>query len=71
MATDRFLETAHLLLGITRTEFVRRLNAREIDLDVLRNQIEHRAQETRLEAICEKWIELQSLEQIDKFSAEE
>lgn len=71
MATERFLQHAHLLLGITRAEFVRRLEAREVDPEVLRNQIEHRAQEVRLEALCEKWIELRSLEQIDKFSAEE
>lgn len=71
MAAEKFIENAHLFLGITREEFRRRVNAGEIDLEILKNQIDHNSQEMRLEALCEKWLDMRSLEQIDKFSAEE
>ena len=71
MDTETFMKTAHLLLGLTRHEFERRMNSGLIDPQILMAQMEQHSQEMQLEAMCEKWIELRSLEQVDKFSNNE
>lgn len=68
MNSDNFMETAHLLLGLSRQELQRRLNSGQIDPLILKAQIDQNSQEMKLEANCEKWIEENSLEQFDKFS---
>lgn len=68
MNSDNFMQTAHLLLGLTRQELERRVSVGQIDPQVLKNQLEQSSQDTQLGALCEKWIDLQSLEQVDKFS---
>lgn len=70
-ASDQFLETAHLFLGITREELKRRLACGQVDAQILKIQIQESSRETQLEALCEKWIESRSLEQIDKFSSDD
>lgn len=68
MNSDKFMETAHLLLGLSRQELQRRLSSGQVDPLILKAQIDQNSQEMKLEADCEKWIELNSLEQFDKFS---
>lgn len=58
-------------MGLTRQELARRLSLGQIDPQVLKAQLDQSAQEIKLEAMCEKWIELQSLEQVDKYTASE
>lgn len=65
---SQFLQTAHLLLGLTRKEFEKRLSAGLIDPQILKLQLEQNSQETQLSTLCEKWIEMQSLEQVDQHS---
>lgn len=67
MNSDNFMQTAHLLLGLSRQEIQRRLSSGQLDPQILKAQIEQNSQELKLEAGCEKWIELNSLEQADKF----
>lgn len=71
MNSDNFMQTAHLLLGLSRQEFQRRLKSGQIDPLILKAQIDQNSQETKLEARCEKWIDLHSLDQADKFSEAE
>ena len=68
MNSDNFMQTAHLLLGLSRQEVQRRVNSGKLDPLLLKAQIDQNAHELRLETRCEKWIELNSLEQADKFS---
>ena len=69
MNSDNFMQTAHLLLGLSRQEVQRRVNSGKLDPLLLKAQIDQNAHELKLETRCEKWIELNSLEQADKFSA--
>lgn len=62
---------AHLYLGLTKNELKRRLALGEIDPAILNFQLEQCAEEMKLNALCEKWMDLKSLEQIDKQSANE
>lgn len=71
MNSDDFLKSAHLLLGLSRQELARRIGAGQIDLQILKSQLEQSSYETKLEALSEKWIQLKSLDQVDKFSEEE
>lgn len=68
MNSDNFMQTAHLLLGLSRQEVQRRVNSGKLDPLLLKAQIDQNAHELKLEIRCEKWIELNSLEQADKFS---
>ncbi len=68
MNSDNFMQTAHLLLGLSRQEVQRRVNSGKLDPLLLKAQIDQNAHELKLETRCEKWIELNSLEQADKFS---
>lgn len=68
MNSDNFIKIAHLHLGISRQELQRRLNSGQVDLQILKAQINQNSQETKLEALCEKWIDLQALDQFDKLS---
>ena len=68
MNSDNFMQTAHLLLGLSRQEVQRRVNSGKLDPLLLKAQIDQNSQELKLETRCEKWIELNSLEQADKFS---
>ncbi|AGH94935.1 hypothetical protein [Pseudobdellovibrio exovorus] len=65
MNSNDFLKSAHLLLGITKEELNRRLQSGVLDPQILKAQIEQNSHETQREALCEKWIAMQSLEQID------
>lgn len=68
MNSDNFMQTAHLLLGLSRQEIQRRLGSGKLDPQLLRAQIDQLSRELKLESGCEKWIELNSLDQVDKFS---
>lgn len=68
--TQDFLQTAHLLLGLTREELKRRIDAGLIDPEILKSQLIQSSEELKREVICENVIELKSLEQIDKFVEE-
>jgi hypothetical protein len=71
METENLTEYAHLYLGLTRQELARRLKLGQIDPQILRAQLDQSAQEIKLEALCEKWIETHSLEQVDKYTTTE
>lgn len=71
MNSENFMQTAHLLLGLSRQELQRRLSSGQIDPLILKAQIDQNSQEMKLETDCEKWIELNSLDQFDKFSVVE
>ena len=68
MNSDNFMQTAHLLLGLSRQEVQRRVSSGQLDPLLLKAQIDQNSYELKLETRCEKWIELNSLEQADKFS---
>jgi hypothetical protein len=66
---QKFLQKkAYLLLGLSRSEFLRRCESGQIDLQVLEVQLEQHSREVKLEALCEKWLESQEAEQVDKFA---
>lgn len=58
---------AHLYLGLTRQELKRRLELGQLDPQILKAQLEQNQRELKLEALSERWIELKSLDQVDKF----
>jgi hypothetical protein len=64
-----FKQKAHLLLGLTRKEFERRIQAGLIDCDLLKSQIEQTAHDTELESQCEKYLSKNAVDQMDKFDA--
>lgn len=67
MDSDTFMQTAHLLLGISREELKRRVSNGQIDPQLLKFQLEQNSNEIKLDSLCEKRIHLNSLEQTDKF----
>ncbi len=60
--------TLHFHLGLTRTELKKRLSMGLIDPQILNNQINESSKELKLNALCESWIEANSMEQVDKHS---
>lgn len=69
--SEELYRYAHLYLGLTRQELARRLSLGQIDPQILRAQLDQNADEVKLEALCEKWLETHSLEQVDKYTASE
>ena len=65
------LNHARLCLGLTRKELQRLIEVGEIDLHILNRQLEHYSSEIKLDALTEKWIQLKSLDQVDKFKSNE
>lgn len=65
------LRYAHLHLGLTRQELKRRLQIGQIDPQILKAQLDQNSRELKLEALSERWIELKSLDQVDKFQPTE
>ena len=62
---------AHLYLGLTRRELKRRLELGQIDPEILKAQLDQNSRELKLDALSERWIELKSLDQVDKFEPTE
>jgi hypothetical protein len=58
----------HLHMGLTRTELKRRLDLGLIDPQILNSQVLESAQELKLDALCDSWIESHSVDQVDKHS---
>ncbi len=71
MSSEKLSPYAHLYLGLTRQELARRIRLGIIDPQILKAQCEQNAQELKLEALCEKWIEMESLGQVDKYTVSE
>lgn len=71
MSSEELSPYAHLYLGLTRQELARRLALGQINPQLLKAQMDQSAQEVKLDAMCEKWIEMKSLEQVDKYTADE
>ncbi|MBC7421791.1 MAG: hypothetical protein H7328_13770 [Bdellovibrio sp.] len=71
MSSEKLSPYAHLYLGLTRQELARRMALGQINPQLLNAQLDQNAQEVKLEAMCEKWIQMQSLEQVDKYTASE
>ena len=71
MAKQALSPYAHLYLGLTRKELARRLQLGLINPEILNAQLDQNVQDLKLEALCEKYLQLQSLEQVDKYSASE
>ena len=65
------LNRLRLCLGLTHNEIKRRIDLGLIDLHVLNIQIDHYSSELKQESSIEKWLELKSLDQVDKFKAAE
>ncbi len=71
MAKESLSPYAHLYLGLTRKELARRLQLGLINPEILNAQLDQNVQDLKLEALCEKFIQTQSLEQVDKYSTNE
>lgn len=65
------MKYAHLQLGLTRLELKRRLELGQIDPEILKAQLDEYSREIMLDSLSEKWIELKSLDQVDKFETNE
>ncbi len=66
-SNSRF-KNLHFHLGLTRTELKKRLAMGLIDPQILNSQIAESSKELKLNALCESWIESNSMEQVDKYS---
>ncbi len=62
------LKNLHFHLGLTRSELRKRLSMGLIDPQLLTSQISESSKELKLNALCESWIDLNSMEQVDKYS---
>lgn len=71
MDIDNIIETAHLFLGLSKQELARRIRSGQIDVQILKAQIEQNSRETQLAPLCEELIEQHLLDQIDKFSTDQ
>lgn len=71
MDIEKLNPYAHLYLGLTRQELAKRLTLGQIDPQILRAQLDQNAQEVKLDALCEQWLEQKSLEQVDKYTTTE
>lgn len=71
MAQEKLSPYAHLLLGLTKQELARRVALGLINPEILKAQLDQNARDLKLEALCERHIELQSLSQVDKYDASE
>lgn len=69
MKSDPFQKIAHLYLGLSRQEFARRVRDGVIDCEILKAQIEQNSYEILADVQCEKMIDSQAVDQIDKFDA--
>ncbi len=65
------LKHARLCLGITRKELQRRMESGQLDLHLINTQINHYSNELKREALSDKWLNLKSLDQVDKFNSAE
>ncbi len=65
------LDHARLCLGLTRKELQRRIESGQLDLHVINSQINHYSNELKYESSSEKWLDLKSLDQVDKFKSAE
>lgn len=70
MEVDR-LKYAHLLLGLTRKELLNRIQAGQIDTQLLKTQLDEYSREIRLDSLCEHFFVEESIEQVDKFDRTE
>lgn len=61
------LEHLSLILGLTKTELKRRLDLGQIDPQILNRQVSEYSQELKLDALCDSWTELESVEQFDRY----
>ncbi len=65
------MDTARLFLGLTRKELQRRIESGQLDLHLITSQLDHYSNELRLESSTEQWLDLKSLDQVDKFKSAE
>ncbi|OFZ30391.1 MAG: hypothetical protein A2622_08245 [Bdellovibrionales bacterium RIFCSPHIGHO2_01_FULL_40_29] len=62
---------ARLCLGLSRQELRRRIELGQVDIQILNAQLDNYSHEIKLDALAEKWLELNSLDQVDKFHSNE
>ncbi len=67
MNDQKFLQNAHYYLGLSRKEFSRRIQSGQVDIKILKSQLEQNARELELDVVCEVRMHKNSLEQVDKF----
>ncbi len=65
------LNHARLCLGLTRKEIQRRIESGQLDLHIINSQINQYSNELKYESTSEKWLDLKSLDQVDKFKSAE
>ena len=65
------LDHARLCLGLTRKELQRRLESGQLDLHIINSQINYYSNELKCESTSERWLDLKSLDQVDKFKSAE
>ncbi len=65
------LEHARLCLGITKKELRRRIELGQIDTHLIKSQLNHYSHELKREALTEKWLNLNAMDQVDKFHSAE
>lgn len=66
MDTEK-LKYAHLFLGLTRKELLNRIQAGQIDVQLLKTQLDEYSREIRLDSLCEHFFEEEAVVQVDKF----
>ena len=66
---NQILKYAHLRMGITRSELQRRLISGQIDMQIIKSQLDENSREMKLDVRSEIFLEQKSLDQVDKFKA--
>lgn len=65
------LNHARLCLGITKKELQKRIDSGQLDMQLIKSQLNHYSHELKREVLTEKWLNLKSLDQVDKFHSAE
>lgn len=66
MDTETF-KFAHLFLGLTKKELSNRIEAGQIDIQLLKTQLDEYSREIKLDSLCEHFFDEECIEQVDKY----
>ncbi len=60
------LEHMSLILGLTRTELKKRLDAGLLDPEILNQQINEYSNDIKLDSLCDSWLGRKTFDQVDQ-----
>ena len=56
-----------MFLGLTKKELSNRIEAGQIDIQLLKTQLDEYSREIKLDSLCEHFFDEECIEQVDKY----